>query len=56
MKELIEERIEILEEIIKEDKGKLSSDSHVVCFNRWIGELRAYKSVLKLIKEKEGEE
>lgn len=51
MKEKLKERIKILEEIIKEDKGKPKDQLQVVCYNRWIGELRTYKLILKEMSE-----
>lgn len=51
MIEKIKERIIILEEVIKDSRDSLISETNVIHFNRWVGELRAYKSILKIMEE-----
>ncbi|AEW47282.1 hypothetical protein BCB4_0050 [Bacillus phage B4] len=45
--------IACIEEVLKEDRNRLVSPLHIACYNRWIGELRAYRRILKMM---EGEE
>lgn len=51
MKEKIKLAIECLEEVVKEDAGRFTSQLHYACYNRWVGELRAYRRILKMMEE-----
>lgn len=51
MKDKIKLSIKCLEDVIKEDTGRCSSQLHYACYNRWVGELRAYRRILKMIEE-----
>ncbi|USL89418.1 hypothetical protein vBBceHLY2_00142 [Bacillus phage vB_BceH_LY2] len=53
MKERIKLSIECLEEVVKEDESRLRSSLHIACYNRWVGELRAYRRILKMLEEEE---
>ncbi|UGO48826.1 hypothetical protein JARJAR_12 [Bacillus phage vB_BanH_JarJar] len=57
-KEMIEKiklSIQCLEEVVKEDAGRLTSQSHIACYNRWVGELRAYRRILKMLEDEKNE-
>ncbi|QEM43066.1 hypothetical protein CHOTACABRAS_12 [Bacillus phage Chotacabras] len=56
MIETLKRSIECLEEVLKEDAGRLTSQSHIACYNRWVGELRAYRRILKMLEEEENEQ
>jgi len=45
--------IQCIEEVLKEDRDRLVSPLHIACYNRWVGELRAYKRILKMMEEEE---
>ncbi|UNA01423.1 hypothetical protein MG295_00006 [Bacillus phage vB_BcgM] len=45
--------IACLEEVLKEDSSRLTSEFHVICYNRWVGELRAYRRILKMMEEEQ---
>lgn len=53
MIEKIKLSIACLEEVVKEDAGRLTSQSHIACYNRWVGELRAYRRILKMLEEEQ---
>ncbi|AGY48414.1 hypothetical protein Spock_14 [Bacillus phage Spock] len=43
--------ITCIEEVLKEDRDRLVSPLHIACYNRWVGELRAYRRILKMMEE-----
>ena len=53
MIETIKLAIQCLEEVVKEDVGRLTSQSHIACYNRWVGELRAYRRILKMLEDEQ---
>jgi len=53
MIENIKLSIQCLEEVVKEDVGRLTSQSHIACYNRWVGELRAYRRILKMLEDEQ---
>jgi len=53
MMEKLKISIQCIEEVLKEDRDRLVSPLHIACYNRWVGELRAYKRILKMMEEEE---
>jgi len=47
--------IACIEEVLKEDRDRLISPLHIACYNRWVGELRAYRRILKMLEEEQNE-